>query len=104
MASSARWKRHERETAAQLGGVRVPCNGSSNVDIRVPGFSVQHKTRKALPAWFNHAVEQAVRDCEEGQTPMVTLAESPGKGHKTKRYVVLRVEDWIDWHGREREI
>lgn len=98
--SRSNWKKHETDIAKAVGGERVPCNGESNQDVTHEVWSIQHKTRKDFPGWWRHAWEQAVRDCPEGKTPLVTLTDAPGQGRKCKRYVVMRLEDFVDWHGR----
>jgi hypothetical protein len=98
MSSRARWKRQERETAKLTGGKRQPCIGKPAADVIGDTFTVEQKTRKSLPGWLTHAIDQAASAATDGKTPLVVLTEV-SQGHKAKRYVLLRLEDWIDWHG-----
>jgi hypothetical protein len=49
------WKRQERQVAAMLGTTRNPNNGRPQADIDAGPFAVEHKARKALPAWEHKA-------------------------------------------------
>ena len=69
------WKRHEREIAALLGGIRLPNSGRGQPDVLVGNLAFQVKTTKALPAWLTAAMEQATRDAAPGQLPAVILSE-----------------------------
>ena len=57
--SAGRWKRHEREVAAILEGVRLPNSGKGQSDVLTPDLAVQVKTRKHIPAWLHEALDQA---------------------------------------------
>jgi hypothetical protein len=93
-----RWKRQEREIAKALGGRRNPNTGEWRSDINVPGFAVEVKTRRTLPAWLVAAVAQSVRAAEEDETPIVVLS-AVSQGRKADRYVVMRFQDFEDWYG-----
>ena len=97
--AEAHWKRHERKTARLLGAERNPNTGRSQADITAGPFCVEHKSRKVLPKWLLEALEQARRNAAPGQTPVVVLSWAPGQGRKVQRYVMLRFEDWAEWHG-----
>lgn len=87
------WKRQEREVAKLLGGTRNPNSGQSAPDIvGVPGWSIEVKARKRLPAWLTHAYEQAARNAQAGERPMVILVEV-SQGVKATRYAVIRLDD-----------
>lgn len=87
------WKASERRTAALLGTTRIPSRGIASPDMRTPTLNVEHKHRKALPAWLTHAVAQAVGTAE-GRLPVVVLATS-GRGKPTQRYALLRFSDFL---------
>jgi hypothetical protein len=91
--SAARWKRQERAVAAALGTRRLPNNGQGQPDIRAPGWALQVKTRKKLPAWLTEAMTQAARDAGPAERAAVVLAEV-SQGRKARRLVVLTFEDW----------
>jgi hypothetical protein len=88
--SDARWKRHEREIAAALGGIRLPNNGRGQPDIIAGNLAVQVKTRTALPSWLIAAMEQATRDAPAGMVPVVVLSEAT-QGRKSRRYLVMEL-------------
>ncbi len=89
-----RWKRHEREIAALLGGVRLPNNGRGQPDVTAGNLAVQVKATKALPAWLTAAVDQATRDAGAGQIPAVVLSECR-QGRKARRLVVFDLDTMI---------
>lgn len=97
--SAGRWKRHEREIAAILGGVRLPNNGHGQPDIITDELAVQVKTRKTLPSWLHDAIDQAARDADEDHMPVVVLAEA-SQGRKTRRYLVVDLDRVLDWLAR----
>ncbi len=87
MASAQRWKRAEREIAALLGGVRLPNTGRGQPDVVAGQLAVQVKTKATLPAWLLAAVDQAIRDAEADQQPVVIL-NLVSRGHKARRLLV----------------
>jgi hypothetical protein len=87
-----RWKRHEREVAKLLGGERVPCTGRPAPDVLTDRWAVEVKTRKSLPAWMHHAMEQAIAQATDGRVPLVVLCEAR-QGSRTQRYALLRLDD-----------
>jgi len=97
--SAGRWKRHEREIAAILGGVRPPNNGKGQPDLLTDELAVQVKTRKALPGWLHDAIDQAARDADAGRLPVVVLAEA-SQGRRTRRYLVVDLGRALDWLAR----
>jgi len=70
--------------------------------VTTPLFAVEVKTRKNLPGWLTAAVEQAVRAAEPQQVPIVVFNEA-SQGRRTRRYVVVRMEDWVELYGNEKE-
>ncbi len=92
--SAGRWKRHEREIATLLGGVRLPNNGRGQPDVIAGNLAVQVKTTKALLAWLTDAVDQATRDAGAGQLPAVVLSECR-QGRKACRLVLFDLDALI---------
>ncbi len=88
-----KWKRQEREIAAAVGGARLPNNGAGQPDVRVGPYAIQVKARESLPAWLTGAVEQAARDADAGEIPVVVLSEV-SQGRKARRLVVLDFDHW----------
>jgi hypothetical protein len=100
--SAARWKRQERQIAAALGTRRLPNNGQGQPDIRVPGWALQVKTRKMLPAWLTEAMTPAARDADPAERAAVVLVEV-SQGRKARRLVVLEFATWQDLAGERVE-
>jgi hypothetical protein len=94
-AFRSRWKRHEREVAADLNANRNPNSGGSQADISAPPFAVQHKlhAKSGFPQWFMKASEQARRDAKANEFPL-TVHSVALQGQPVKRYAVL---DWPDF-------
>lgn len=101
--SAGRWKRHEREIAAMLGGVRLPNNGHGQPDVLTDDLAVQVKTRKTIPSWLHDAIDQAARDAPPERLPLVVLAEA-SQGRKTRRYLVIDLERLLEWLVRRPDV
>lgn len=101
--STGNWKGQEREIAELVGSHRNPNTGEHRSDIDTPAFAYEVKKRKALPSWFKDAVQQATRAAQEGQTGIVVFSEV-SQGRKAQRYVTLRLDDWLKWHGEMPEV
>ncbi len=91
--ADARWKRHERAVARDLGTVRLPNGGTGQPDCRAGGWAVQIKTRAAVPAWLWAALDQAARHAEEGARPAVVVSDVV-QGRKARRLVLLDFDQW----------
>ena len=65
-------------------------------------FAIEHKARKSLPSWLTGALQQATDAAEPWQTPIVVLSEVR-QGVKAKRYVLLSLESWLEWHGKNKD-
>lgn len=88
------WKQRERGTAALLGTIRMPSNGTAQPDMiaTVAGqtLAIEHKSLKApLPLWLSGALDQAARNAPEGTTPVVIVAASGGAGKAIRRVALL---------------
>ncbi|MDP9470567.1 MAG: hypothetical protein M3Q71_07855 [Chloroflexota bacterium] len=94
-----KWKNQERQIAAALNGVRLPNSGTGQPDVRAGRYAIQVKARETLPAWLTGAVEQAARDADAGEIPVVVLSEV-SQGRKARRLVVLDFDHWRDMAGR----
>jgi len=89
----ARGKRTEQAIAKRLNGKRLGLLG--NEDVSAGPFSVEVKDRRAFVG--TSFMEQAVRNCPEGKTPLV-IVHCSGKRHDGD-LVMMRLADWQDWHG-----
>ena len=98
MRSRRSWKQHESLVAASLQGTRNPLTGIPNCDVDAGPFAVEVKTRERFPKWLTHAVQQAKDAAGTTRTGIVVLVESR-QGVKARRYVLLTLEDWQQWHG-----
>jgi len=99
----ATWKASERRMAEALGGQRVPVTGrgrGSAPDIEHPLFAIEHKAGRVMSPRLLKAVDQAMAAAAgTDKTPLVTIEQSAGMGRQSRRFVLLRLEDWLDWHG-----
>jgi hypothetical protein len=103
MASASRWKNQEREIARALGTERIPNSGYGQPDVRVPGYAIQVKTKKVLPAWLMAFLDQATRDAGPGETPVVVISEV-SQGKKARRLVLMHFEDWVNDVNKDHEV
>ena len=90
--SDTRWKRHEREIAAAMGGIRLPNVGRGQPDVIAGNVAVQVKTRKVLPSWLTNAVDQATQDAPVGMVPVVVLSEAT-QGRKSRRLLIVELAE-----------
>lgn len=97
-----RGKRTEKEIAKRMGGKRVGILGKSDVEIEQsfknhPLYSIEVKSRlkAACISWM----EQAIRNCQQGKTPIVRL-HIKGKKYNDD-IIMLRVTDFTNWFDKE---
>lgn len=90
-----RGKRHEREVAKRLGGIRMGTMGNEDVHTDGP-WSIECKSRQTFVA--NGWMDQATRNAPKGKTPMV-IVHVQGKRHDDD-YVIIRLKDFQDWYGQ----
>jgi len=89
-----RGKRTEAAIAKTLGGKRLGILGKD--DVQAGPFSIEVKDRvKFVGTTF---MEQAVRNCPEGKTPLV-IVHTTGQRHDGD-LVMMRMKDWQDWYGQ----
>jgi hypothetical protein len=92
-----RGKAHERATAKLLNGKRVGVTGLATQDVDCGWLSVECKSVKALPGYVRAALDQAHRNCRDGQ---LAVAVFHGLGDRHERDVVmLTMADWRQWFG-----
>lgn len=96
---SRAWKEAEKGVAELLGGERVSNTalGLRSSDVEAGAYSVEVKSRKALPAWLESAVGQAHRNAPAGKLPMVVLHKTGQR--RVNDLVVLRLGEFIEWFG-----
>lgn len=95
------WKASERAIAKILGGVRNRPLGSGVSDVIHRWLAPEVKTRKKFPKWLHNAMEQAEANAKKGLLPIVVLHQV-GLFHKHD-LVMLRLEDFVEWFGRDDE-
>ncbi len=71
--SDKTWKSAERKIARSFGTERTGPQGKNMPDAITGQFSVEVKTRKALPAWLHEAMDQSERNAVEGTDAIVVL-------------------------------
>lgn len=98
MTSSQRWKNQERIVATLLNGKRIPNNGFGQPDVIAGPLDVQVKTRLGLPKWFLDAVDQSIRDADEGQQPIVVVCHVRN-GRPTRRFLIADLDSVLDPKG-----
>lgn len=90
----------EAAVAKIIGGRKVGPLGLP-WDVEMPGYL--RAQSKKLDRWPSLArvIEwlDAITDSQELHA--VTLADTPGAGHRTRRLIVFDLEDWAAWHGRK---
>ena len=88
-----RGKKTESAIAKHLGGKRLGILGDD--DVQAGPFSIEVKDRvKFIGRSF---MAQAERNCPAGRTPLVIVHET-GSRHSND-LVMMRMSDWLDWHG-----
>lgn len=100
MKSAQRWKRAERNIAALLGGVRRPNTGYGQPDVLAGHLAVQVKTKAALPAWFNDAVDQSIREPGPNLQPVV-IVNLVTLGRKARRFLIADLDTVLTPEGDE---
>ena len=97
------WKANERDTAAILGGERVPVSGRARgdaPDVAHPWLSVEVKHRKSFPAWLDEALDQAAAASDGGKRLPVAILHEAGERHG-RDVVLVRLADFREWFGPE---
>ena len=87
-------KNLERSVAKRMGGKRVGILGKE--DISCGPWSIEAKKRKAFVGC--KYMEQAVRNCPAGKTPIV-IVHMTSQRHG-KDLVMMRFRDFEEWFGK----
>ncbi len=69
----------------------MPNSGTGQPDVRLPGFALQIKTRRELPAWLWAAVDRAARDAGTDERPAVVLNQVT-QGRRARGLLVIDLE------------
>ena len=101
MMTDKLWKRHERATAAALGGRRVPITGrqrGDEPDVMHDQLSIECKHKQSIPKWIDDAMDQAEASIKNPeQVPIVVIH---GKGRRRENdYVMLKMKHFqaLSW-------
>lgn len=90
------WKQDERDVAKWAGGERLPSAGVAQADVLIPGYSVEHKSRKQVnfPAWLLQAFDQSAlnKRLYPKLKPLVVLSVHFGRGVPTRRFLCTEVD------------
>jgi len=84
---------YQQKMAKRLGGKSV--GTIEGQDIEHPYLSIECKKRKSFVG--QSFMDQAVRNCPEGKTPVV-IVHVTGQRHESD-LVMMRLKDWEDWYG-----
>jgi hypothetical protein len=91
----------EREVARILGGRRIG-QYLGPVDVIIDGYlAVQVKRTKGQPSLARCA--GLIEDIPAGLLRAVVAVSRPGRGHKAQRLIVMRLDEFAEWHGRRNE-
>lgn len=80
----------------------MPVSGRSDgaADIDHPQLALEVKYGRVLSTRLQKALAQAERAAGKTKTPLVCIEHSrPNDPRGNLRVVMLRLEDWIAWHG-----
>ena len=91
------WKAIERQWAERLDGKRVPITGRTRgdaPDVAHERWSIEVKAGRVMSMRLQEAVEQADASCKEGQTPIVCITQTEGRGKPNENFVLMRFDDW----------
>ena len=95
------WKRHERRTAALIGGQRYPANGGGPVDAESSWAVAQckHVRRLALAELERLAVEANRQGAQRRKVGLVVIKRCAGRGVPTPTLVVLTAAAFREMSG-----
>jgi hypothetical protein len=89
----AAWKRHERQVARLLGGLRQPITGRPSADVLSRQWACEVKLRSRLPLWLERGLGQAEAAAKEmGLEPLLVIVCPQGRGRRTKRLAILHLD------------
>ena len=96
-----RGRNDELVVANILGGRKVGSLGMSH-DVEIPGYlRVQAKKLDRWPS-LGKVIEWLDAIPVGPEIRAVTLADTPGPGGKTRRLIVMGLEEFAQWHGRPK--
>ena len=93
--ANATWKKHERRTAAALGGRRVGPTGKDGPDVDAGWLVAECKHRAQLPGWIDTALGKVRSQAGPARLGVVVAHERGARDS----WVILSLHDFRDWFG-----
>jgi len=93
-----RWKRQELRISRRLNLRRIAAHGRAAADLEGEWLVVEVTDRKRIPRWLEHGVERAKHRALPNRLGLVVITGADA----LHDYVVLDLQDWISWFGRDR--
>ena len=99
------WKRFERIVAEKVGGRRIPVTGldRDGADVIAAPFHYQCKLRKNLPDYLKKWLAGITATAAQSGSTGIVVWRAPGTLNDDA-LVILRLADWVDWHGATRPV
>ena len=88
----------EREVAERIGGVRVGQYGGKT-DVQSDWIAVQCKVGKSYPERLDGWLRSV--PVKGDQLAALVVGDSPGAGARRRTMIVLDLDDFIAWFGKE---
>lgn len=91
------WKKHERRTAAALGGRRTGPTGKDGPDVDAGWLVAECKHRAQLPGWIDQALGKVRAQAGPARLGVVVAHERGARDS----WVILSLHDFRDWFGSD---
>jgi len=91
------WKKHERRTAAALGGRRTGPTGKDGPDVDAGWIVAECKHRAQLPGWIDLALGRVRAQAGPARLGVVVAHERGARDS----WVILSLHDFRDWFGSD---
>jgi hypothetical protein len=91
------WKKHERRTAAALGGRRTGPTGKDGPDVDAGWIVAECKHRAQLPGWIDQALGRVRAQAGPARLGVVVAHERGARDS----WVILSLHDFRDWFGSD---
>ena len=94
------WKKFERAIAKAVGGRRIPVTGIDRAGSDVDGgpFQFQCKLGRRMPGYLRGWLDGIAATAKRKGSTGVLIWKQPGE-RVNDSVVILRLADWLDWHG-----
>jgi hypothetical protein len=93
--SSQTWKKLEKDTALELGGVRVGLLGKE--DVVHPNFVIECKLRAKISfiEWFDQAKKHLTKKANKGKMALLVVRQK----NSPRKFVIMEMEDFKELTG-----